>query len=89
MHDIARHRAFMLQSRLQVVQVFKILNVLAFSIDQFLDDVVAIGHLRVWGSQCLIFGVRLALNEEPSLFCEVKDIVDDLGYLIIVKIAIA
>lgn len=81
-NNISGNVALLLESLLQIVEIFKILHVFSLGIDQLLHDMVSIGHLGAgdWTGG-LIFGVRLDFEQMAALLGVIQDIGHNLSYL--------
>lgn len=84
--NVAGNHSLLLQGLLQVVQILQVLDVFSFGIDKFLDDVISIGHFGAGaGLRRLAIGIGLQLKEVSTLFRKVKNVVNDLGNLLVVR----
>lgn len=80
MDDIAVDDAALLEGLFQVVQIFKILDILALGVDQLADHVVAVAQLRRRSVHFLI-GRVLDVQKQATLFGEIEDMVDHRCHL--------
>ena len=79
--DIPRNGALLFEGLLQIIQVFEILDIFPFGVDQFAQDVISSTHLGPGRGGVGIVWVRRRLLEDTALCRKIQYMIDDLGDL--------